>query len=145
LNPKTGKMNAPKKGNYYHFAYHYLNTENNHIENAVLRFSGYESVNSGCKFFAENYEALELNAEMVKGICAYMFTAVRVSASFTSAETKPMMEVLNAPIKKLLHGFKTGENVFAEVFIDTEAIKSLEASYTGEPAVKFTVTEYVVA
>ena len=88
---------------------------------------------------------LELNSEMVKEICAYMFTAVRVSATFTSADKAQLRAIIDIPVTKLLHGFKTGENVFTEVFVDTEAIESLKVSYTGEPAVKFTVTEYVVA
>lgn len=140
LNPKTGGMNKPKLGTYSHFAYHYLNTENGHIENGAIRITCFDEINKACKFFVENWDAIGgLTPEMIKELCAAMFTCARISASFTSAETKPMLAILDAPIKKLLHGFKTGENVFADVYIDVEEIEKLKLSYTGEPAVTFTI------
>ena len=142
INPKNGRLNAVKNGTYNTFACNSLNAENGHFENISFNVHGFEDVNKLCKFLSTNKESLgELSKEMVTEICATLYNACRISLEYTSADSASLKNLVLEPMKTLIHGFKTGEIDFGSVSIDTDAIKALKDNYTGEPAVKFTITE----
>ena len=58
INPKTNRINNPKKGTYSPFIFRYYNEENNHIVGAHFSFNGAESIAKGIKFCNEVFDLL---------------------------------------------------------------------------------------
>lgn len=133
INPKTGKLNAPKKGTYYTFAYNYINPDNGHIEYGGFNTDSFGGVNRLCKFLAENNEALgRLDKEMVTEICCVLFNAMRGNARYCpvgQVNAEKLIAIIDEPTKLILDGFKTGVIDFGAVAVDEAAIEALKQDY----------------
>lgn len=135
INPKTGRLNAPKYGTYYTFLYVYQNQENGHYQFMGYNTNSFDGINRLCKFLAENNEALgKLDKEMVTDICGTLFNVMRGSAMYCpvgKANTDKLLAIIDAPTKALLEGFKTGVIDFSTVVIDEEAIENLKKEFAN--------------
>ncbi len=84
-NPKNGRMNAPKKGNYYNVAAMYLNPENNHVEYTTI---GIYSTPEAIQRFAENVGESNLLPEQMKQLRQLRGEKIVVLDEFTLAPKK---------------------------------------------------------
>lgn len=81
VNPKTGRINAPKKSTYSDFMYQYIG-EDGHNKVYTLRFSSYESIEKLIKFLDVNTDA-EFTNEESQEIWASCIACVRINAMYT--------------------------------------------------------------
>ena len=141
INPKTGKLNAPKKGTYSPVIL-LGRDEKNHVTAKHLTFYGKDGINKDSAFLAEHFDLF--TDEQVKDIFGFIFNALRVEAkaicAYCGAEWEQVKPLVEPHIKTALHGFKTGENVFGQIVLDTAALEA-----TKKPDFNpFTVTNYGV-
>lgn len=128
LNPKNGRLNKPHAGTYSFFKYIYQNTDNGHFEfGGFSGYGGFEEVKKAAAFIAEHFEAMQLTREQVKSICAHLFTMMRGNTSYSAIENKDaLLELVKPTVELLVKGINTGNNIFAEVKLDVEAIEKLK-------------------
>ena len=123
VNPKTDRLNAPKKSTYSPLIVRYYN-EQNHIKTLHFDFNGDKEINEGCKFLAENFSLFtpeEINYLYLKILSMSIidFKATCIYGGSKPDELKPLYINFWDTVKK---GIKTGENVFSDLFLDTEKI-----------------------
>lgn len=129
VNPKDQRINKPKKSTYSPIILMYKNTENGHIEYEWLKLWNKTDVNKCAKVIAENFHLF--TSEQIEYIYGYFLTHLNVDliwvVKLRGAKKEDVFpKYYETPVKKLVSGLKTKENVFAEVFFDGEA---LEAEY----------------
>lgn len=129
INPKTDKLNAEKKGVYHQFCCVWLNEENGHFENGVLRINSFETINKTCKFITDNFIALNMTWEMIEDLYISMIACSNISAHYTECDRTKLVDLLEPSVKKLVEGCKEKSNVFSQVAFDLEAIKNLEINH----------------
>ena len=136
INPKTGKLNKPHAGTYSFFKFLYENTENGHFEfGGFSSYGGFKDIRNVSKFIAENFEALQLTREQVQSICGHLFTSMRgnsVYSGIAKEQQDALLELVKPASELFLQGFKTGNNIFAEVAIDVDAIDALKKIETQQ-------------
>jgi len=127
INPKTGKLNKPKKGTYYPIIAMSIN-ENGHVKYNYYSFYNNESKLKCIRFLSE-YSNLYTN-EQIKDIAAYCLTSLKL-------DMKAQNEYCNSPIDKLIllynnaveilvKIYSTGENLFSQINLDFDAIEALK-------------------
>lgn len=134
INPKNGQLNAPKKSTYSPFLCLFRNEENGHINEKGFGISGFDAVNPCCQFLAKHFDALQLKSEMITDIYGTLFSMLRVNAQYTSADSEKLWKVLEPTAELLVHGIKTGENIFGQINLDATEIKTLEDEYREQRA-----------
>ena len=123
VNPKNGRLNAPKKSTYYTVMLRYYNEEG-HIKSWASMLSGDEELNNGSKMLAEFF--LMFTEAEIKHIYERMFLGSYVSMKATCAyggskfeDVKPLYQAFIDAAKE---GMTTGANVFAKMQLDCAAI-----------------------
>lgn len=145
INPKTNRLNNPKKGTYYTFLLRYKN-EDNHIKVKSIDFNTYfHNMNEPAKKVAEIWEILT-DEEKEYLISNYKYNlqvaciaSVQYAGTDTDTATKEFKKLLNyfyefaiieekkvkGVIKKVITGYNVNTNVFLNVpQIDKEALKN---------------------
>ena len=124
VNPKTGKLNNPKKSTYYALLVRYVDGDG-YLKTIGFDFNGKEKINKNCKFLAENFDLF--SEEEV----SYLYTTV-ITMGFVDLEAtviyggseieslKPLYEPLFEACKK---GLGTKGNTFGSMSLDVEAIE----------------------
>ena len=125
VNPKTGKLNNPKKGTYYALLVRLID-EHGQIKTAGFDFNGREEINRGCKFVGKNFNLF--SSEEVEylyiTIMAMGFADFKAAVVYGGSEIealKPLYEPLFNACKK---GLKTKENTFGSMSLDIDAIEA---------------------
>lgn len=127
FNDRKQAYNKPYRGGRHAaLAYHYEDEQTGRIHCRYLEFMTYEDINDHCVFIAQHFEALGLTNDMLIKLYAHIWSAIRILPQFTTADSAKLRELLTPAEKIVLQGFKTGENVFAEVKIDLNAINQLK-------------------
>ena len=123
INPKTDRLNAPKLSTYSPLMVRYYNEEN-HIKILHFHFNGDKEINEGCKFLSENFDLF--TPEEIKYLYDHIYIMSIVDFKGTCVyggskpeELKPLYKPFWDTIKEAI---KTGENVFSDLFLDTEKI-----------------------
>lgn len=126
LNPKTGRLNAEKKGTYNDIMY--LKETDGFIQAHSINMNGFDRLNAGFEFMYNNFGLF--TEEQVKSIASTMLvlTAVSAKASCIYAgidfdKLKPLIDGQTDVIKSII---KTGENNFGAIKFDFEAIEKLK-------------------
>jgi hypothetical protein len=139
INPKTGKLNAPKNGTYSPVIL-LGRDENNHVKSKHLRFYGKEGINKDCQFMAQNYNLF--TQEQIKDIFCYIVNVLRAEAKamviYCGSEWEQVKPIIEPSVNTAIKGFSTGENLFAQIVLDEAALEA-----TKKPDFNpFTVTSY---
>lgn len=123
INPKTGRLNAPKKSTYSTMMFRYLN-EDGHIKTIGFDLNGDESVNKATKFIAEHFD--DFTPEEIKYfyVNVYMcsLSSAKASIAYCGAkveDVKPLYVEFWTNCKK---GMTDGLNYFSILILDIEAI-----------------------
>lgn len=127
VNPKTNRLNNPKKSTYYPVMV--LGTdEKGHVQSKVLAFSYRDKFNGECAFMAEHFHLF--TAAEIEYIYAHIIMTLKVEAqsivTYCGADVKQVLEIIRPALQKAMQGFKSKgtENVFAEIVVDVEAIEA---------------------
>lgn len=123
INPKTGRENKPKKSTYDALIVRYFN-EIGHIKVLYFSFNGDKEINEGCKFLADNFN--HFTPEEIKYLYQFIFSMAFVDMKATAIyggsnieELKPLYAGFFDACKQ---GMKTGENMFINMHLNSDAI-----------------------
>jgi beta-galactosidase GanA len=119
INPKTGKLNAPKRGTYYPGALLYMNTEG-HVKLKALDFYGVEGLNRDCYFIGGHFDLF--TAEQITHFYAQAFARLKAETKamhiYCGADFKDMRPLIDDAIAAAVEGMNTGANVFDKIRVD---------------------------
>ena len=128
VNPKTNRINNPKKSTYSNLIVRYYEPETNHIKSLHFSFNGDKEINRAVKFIGENF-SLFTEKEI-----SYFYTefvgmsilSVKASVIYCGAKFEDVKPIYDPFIERMKYGMKNPtENVF-DIFIDIEKVKSVE-------------------
>jgi len=123
IDPKTGKLNNPKKGTYSLLML-MGKDDHGHITYAYGHFNCAEAINRDCKIVFENFNLF--TPEQIKHFysCVLMMLKVEARAlvSYCGADLAKVASVLNPVMSIAVEGIKTGSNLFDKVVIDIEKL-----------------------
>lgn len=125
INPKTGRVNNPKKSTYYPVIFMYEN-EIGHIKYEHLDFYGADGINRDSKTMYENFDLF--TEEQVKEIYTNIFIRLKAEAKaiciYCGSDFEQVKPILEQSVSASIHGMKTGENVFNQIIIDIEKLEA---------------------
>ena len=126
--PKSGRINKPKAGTYYPAMVLRKENETGHIKTACFDFNGDDEMSRGLAFMDKHFDLF--TPDQIHEIYGTIATMHRVSMkSFVIysgvQDTDALIAVFDPAVKASMHGFKTGENMFAQCLPDYAAAKAL--------------------
>ena len=128
INPKNGKLNAPKKSTYYPFIIRYYN-EDGHIKTKHLNFNySVEERNNACDFIAENFDLFtpeEINY-FYKEINSAFLIEIKSLVVYCGANFDEMKPYFDPFIKLATSALKDGLNHFSDLKMDVEQINKFK-------------------
>jgi hypothetical protein len=127
INPKNGKLNAPKKGTYGALEVRYYDS-NNHIKIAYFDFNGTEKINKGAKFVSENFDLFtpEEIRYLYNYILSMLIVDMKASVIYCGSVFEDLKPMYDPFINICKEGLKNGENKFGEIVLDEVAIKAAQ-------------------
>ena len=124
INPKTGRINNPKKSTYYPLILRYFDAENQ-LKWSAWQFNGDKEINEGAKLIFENFDLF--TPEEIKYLYSFIYKMAVVDYQATiiyggskSEDLKPLYTDFLTICREAI---KTGENVFNMLVLDNEAIE----------------------
>ena len=129
VNPKTGRLNNPKKSTYSDLSYMEIG-EDGFIQTRSLRLdSGDENqFDKFVSFVSENFELF--TEAQVKDMALKLMATIKItvmsSIRYNGAKLEDIKDYFSTPLKKLFDIANTGSNLFSEISIDWEGVKSKE-------------------
>lgn len=128
VNPKNGRINAPKKSTYSPVILP-CTKQNGHFDSCLyLDFNGTEAINKGLQCMADFYECF--TEQQIKDIAAFIVMMSKVNAKaqviYAGTEWEQLKPLVENSIQTLVKIAKTGENLFTDAFLDIDAIEALK-------------------
>lgn len=128
INPKTGRLNNPKKSTYAPIVAMYENTENNHIHYEHYSYYDNNSKIKCNKFLSENFNLF--TPDQIKDIAIYCLNYLKVDIHaknvYCNSPVDKLLELYNPAVNILVNIIKTGENLFNQINLNFTVIDSLE-------------------
>jgi hypothetical protein len=119
INPKTGRVNAPKKSTYSRgLTYQYINPENGHIQTGGLDFYHTEKLAATAQQLAMILPAIQATPEMTQYLagCAYNSLVISIMYAMRETERSDELKAHFKPLITLLHDMMTtGANRWSEI------------------------------
>lgn len=139
INPKTGKLNAPKRSTYSPVMFNYRNEEG-HVKTYAFDLYGVEGINRACEFIGANPQIF--TDEDRKTIAGQVFAHLKASTygavAYAGAEVSDVLAILDTAVNTAVEIVKTGENLFSQIRVDVEKYEA-----TKKPGFNpFRVTTY---
>lgn len=129
INPKTGKLNAPKKSTYSP-VYVLKEDDDGKIKSHSLDFYGDEGMVKDIKFLADHYDLF--TKDEIKSIALHIIMVSKASiygkVVYTNSDQTKLLALFDSLITTMVKIANTGDNLFGEVVYDIPAIKSLEVA-----------------
>lgn len=125
--PKSGRLNNPKKGTYYTAMFRYYNTDG-HIKIIGFDFNGRESINKGTAFLFDHFDSL--TPEEVKYLYStclvYSLSDCKSSVIYCGSEPDAIKVLYKEFWTTCKKGLTDGLNYFDSLLLDIEAIKATQ-------------------
>jgi len=137
IDPKSGRLNAPKKSTYSLFAFQ-TKDENGFIRNGCWGHSlNNESINKFTNFIYTNKDSFCLTPEMVKFLAVDIIGIIKAGLVWADGNKKAMIEVLRPELDKLVQVANTGDIELLNGFkIDVDALENIKNNATEDEKVK---------
>ena len=125
VNPKNGRLNKPKAGQYYPLLVRYYNEEG-HIKTMGFGFNGDEDINKACAQLARPELFGIFTKDEVKHLYELSYAAgladMKATSIYGGSKPEDLKPLYQEYFKNAKHGIDTGENVFHLMKLDSEAI-----------------------
>jgi len=125
INPKTGRLNNPKKSTY-HDVLILDQAEDGFCKYQSLEFYHIEKLPEVLRSLSENYDLF--SEEMHKYLFARIISFLRLETialvTYCGADQKTVLEILKPGVDVAVQGLKTGENLFNDIKIDYELLNN---------------------
>ena len=128
VNPKTGRINKPKKSTYSDIMVMYKDSDTGHVKYMSISLNGDDAINTAMPFLNKYFD--KFTEDQVKHICSclasFLVASMKASVIYCGAELEHIKPLYDTHIKTAIKGLKTGENVFNDIKLDIGAIKAVE-------------------
>lgn len=125
-NPKTGRVNNPKKSTYSPIIVLYVD-ENNHTKSIRFELFSEKNTLTAAKFVYENFELF--TPEQIEHIYIKLLGSLKMTfaakMTYCNSKFEDLKPLLDGAIKQLVKGMKNGSNEF-NINIDLDALKATE-------------------
>jgi hypothetical protein len=123
INPKTGRLNAPKAGTYSDVLL-LRKDENNHVKCGGTDFYGDAGMNKGCKLIADNFDLFtpEQIKHIYEVVLQKLVMSVKAIIIYCGAKKEDVLPLYQTAIDVAKEGHKTGSNLFNLIELDVQAI-----------------------
>jgi hypothetical protein len=139
VNPKTSRINNPKKSTYYPLII-MIEKDNGHIGYIYGGFNGADEINKTCKVINEQFELF--TKEQIEYFYINILSSLKIETiaiiQYCGADLKNVIPIIEPIIKIVSNGLKTGENLFNQIIIDIDKLNSCKVPDFNP----FRVTEY---
>jgi hypothetical protein len=145
VNPKTGRVNNPKKSTYYEIMLLGID-EVGHCKTLVLDFYDNERKDKTIKFLSEDQNFNLFTIEQMKFIYEYLYMQLKVDIKarvvYCGADFEVLKPLYDEQIKIVIEGMKNPtENRFKEIKFDWAAIEATKV----EGYQPFKITNYEIS
>lgn len=127
INPKTGRLNAPKSGTYYEVML-LGRDENGHVKSWGTTIFGLGEINETAKFMFENFD-LFTPAE-IESIANTFFLKLKASTiasvQYCGAKFEDLKPFFEVAVKAAVDIIKTKENLFDFINVNEEGVNACE-------------------
>ena len=127
INPKTNRLNSPKKSTYSPVIL-LTQDENGYVSSIHHSFNGIPELNKGLDFMTENFD--KFTDDQIKEIYATISTMIRVSwgaiIAYCGADKDATKELLTPSFTAAIRGFKNGGNSFQDIKVDVDKYEALK-------------------
>ena len=127
INPKNGKLNAPKKSTYAPLKIRFYD-ENKHIKCYVFDFNGTEEINKGMKFLFEHF--LYFDKKEIEYFYNLIFTMLRVDITakvqYAGYKLEDLKPLYHETIIRIKDGINNPTINNFNFMLNIEKIKALE-------------------
>jgi hypothetical protein len=108
-NPKTGRINKPKKGTYQEFLYLVQNPANDHFEWKGTYIRGFEDINHVIDVLIKNGKDLKLTPEMIEYLYGAFFAVFRGNMMYVlnDSNKEELMPYVKDRISCFVKGMKS--------------------------------------
>jgi hypothetical protein len=127
INPKTNRLNKPKKSTYSDYIGRYKD-ENNHIKTVHLSFNGDKEINKSLNFLHENF-ALFTTAEIeyfYLSLLSWLKVSIQAQIVYNGSDKDKTIEAYQPTIKAMVNGLKDLTQSNFNNLLDIELIESLK-------------------
>ena len=126
LNPKTGRLNAPKKSTYYPLLTRYFD-ENRHVKLIHLVFNGRKEINKACEFLASNFDNFEEKEieYFYLTLTLYIKVDIKANVMYAGCKFDDIKDFYTPALETAVKGAKTKENLFSDIFINDDKIEAV--------------------
>lgn len=128
INPKTGRINNPKNGNYYAIMLP-MQKDNGHIDFCGhTDMNGGEEINRACNFMADFFELF--TPEEIERISLQLIVMLKVHTKalciYAGIEFENLKPFIESVVKTAVNIANTKQNLFLSCILDNEKIESLK-------------------
>ncbi len=123
INPKTSRLNNPKKSTYDNLLIRYYN-EDNHIKTLRFSFNGLEELNAAAKFINENFDLFTDKEKSYFYYLAVSMSKISMQAIniYSGSKVEDLIPLFDPFVKNMVAGIKNPSENFFNVSFDIEAI-----------------------
>ncbi len=129
INPKTGRLNKPKKSTYTDFLYMYQDSENGHVKFAGWRFGSFDSVTKLIDLM--KLHKFTFTPEQSEDLWVNIIGGLKISAQYTTrkegVDSTTFIEAIK--FREMIRHFKNKDDIRELLRLDynIETIKSMIA------------------
>ena len=128
VNPKTGRLNNPKRGIYYPLMLLATDSETNYTRSYALNPNSAETVNTAAEFMRDKYSLFQ-HREIVHA-ANYLIKILKADAYaravYCGSVTGEILPYYAKAVETLYNIASTGSNYFDKVHVDTFALDALK-------------------
>lgn len=124
INPKTGKLNKPKKSTYSQIIL--LDNTDNFCTYTHKEFYKIEEFNSLCEFLNDNFDLFTNDQILYIYRSMYNFLRITIQSMHTycNSSIEELLLIIKPVMTIILAGLKTGDNIFDLINLDYEAVEN---------------------
>ncbi len=128
INPKTNRVNAPKKSTYSPVIVLTQDEQTGHTSSYHLNFNGVPELNKGLDFMTKHFDLF--TPEQIKEIYLHIAGMVKVSwqaiVAYCGAEPEAAKALFAPHLTTAIKGFKDGGNIFQDIKVDNDKYEGLK-------------------
>lgn len=125
INPKTGKLNAPKRSTYSPVMFNYRNEEGR-VKTYVFDLYGVEGINRAAEFIGANPQIFtDADRQNIAGqVFGHLKASTHAIVQYCGAEVSEVLPIMETAVKTAVKIIKTGENLFGQIRVDVESYEA---------------------
>jgi len=130
INPKNGRVNAPKKSTYSPVLILRRNNDTGFVTTTGCDFNGTSAINKGCEFMNEHFDLF--TTEQIEDIFIHLAVMMKADSyaicAYKNVDFAKLKPFIESSVNSVMAGIKSKGllNMFSQIKLDEEGIKGLE-------------------